>query len=200
MKGLRSTLTLCFLMHPAFLGQQKESLSAPPDNSGRSALCTSGSLPQQIQNRLTDEFRSWKIQQSADLSPRARGRWESEKPLQCPGIAAGQFEATNMKSYAVLLVPEHSPDAGYKFLVFSPKVGAKPSFEMKALEQWDGGGAANFFIRSVPIHKFFNQASRRKFQVQTTDGILLFDSAENEYETDVYFWANSGYQHEPIDY
>jgi hypothetical protein len=26
------------------------------------------------------------------------------------------------------------------------------------------------------------------------------DAAENEYETDVYFWANGAYQHQPVDY
>ena len=109
--------------------------------------------------------------QSADLSPRARERWESEKPVQCPGIAAGQFEATGMKSYAVLLVPEHNPDAGYKFMVFSPKAGALTSFEMKALEQWDGGGAANFFIRAVKIR---SSLTNRREENSTCKQLMAF--------------------------
>jgi hypothetical protein len=46
----------------------------------------------------------------------------------------------------------------------------------------------------------FDEQSRRKFQVQANEGILLVDSAENEYEADVYFGANGRYQHEPVDY
>ena len=75
-----------------------------------------------------------------------------------------------------------------------------PSYEMKAVEQSGDSGAANFFIHKVPISKFFNEQSRRKFHVRTSEGILLVDSAEKEYEADVYFWANGGYRHEPVDY
>jgi len=39
-----------------------------------------------------------------------------------------------------------------------------------------------------------------KFQVKASEIILLVDSAENEYETDVYFLAKGGYRHEPVDY
>ena len=34
----------------------------------------------------------------------------------------------------------------------------------------------------------------------TTEAILMVDSAENEYEADVYFWANNKFQQEPVDY
>ena len=67
--------------------------------------------------------------------------------------------------------------------------------------RWDGGsGVANFFIYRVQIGKFFDEQSRRKFKVQTDECVLLVDAAENEYETDVYFWANGAYQHQPVDY
>lgn len=87
----------------------------------------------------------------------------------------------------------------YRFLVFSTKT-TQPSYEMRAVEQSQDSGAANFFIRKVQISKSFNGESRRKFQVQTSEGILLVDSGEKEYEAEVYFWANSPYQHEPVDY
>jgi hypothetical protein len=71
---------------------------------------------------------------------------------------------------------------------------------MTIAEQSDRGSAANFFIHRVNINKFFDQSSKRKFGVAASDGILLADAGENEYETDVYFWANGRYQHQPIDY
>ncbi len=55
-------------------------------------------------------------------------------------------------------------------------------------------------IQKVPVSKFFDGTSKKKFQVQTTDAILMIDSAENEYEADVYFWANNKFQQEPVDY
>jgi hypothetical protein len=103
-----------------------------------------------------------------------------------------------MLSYAVLLISQARADAGYKFLVFSPKAG-QSSYEMRAADS-DDNGAANFFIHTVQISKFFDEPSRRKFQVQTSEGILLVDAAEKEYEADVYFWSNGSYQHQPVDY
>ena len=153
------------------------------------------SLPSDIRNRLKDEYRTWKIQEPTDLSPRAHGRWESEKPLECPGIAVGHFDGAKTPSYAILLVPEAHADGGYRFLVFSEKSG-QPTYEAKLLDKLDQNGAANYFIRWTPINKFFDEPSRKKFQAHTVDGILLMDSAENEYGVEVYFWSGGHYRHE----
>lgn len=178
---------------PAFAQQG----SAPAKPNGESALCKRGSLPPDVQSRLKGEFGSWKVQESTDLSPSAHKRWESEKPLTCPGIAVGQFENAN-PSYAVLLVPKVHTDASYKFLVFGPKAG-KQSYEMRVADSGDKG-AVNFFIHRALISKFFDETSRKKFQAHTSDGILLVDAAKDEYGVEVYFWSGGQYRHEPIDY
>jgi hypothetical protein len=162
-------------------------------------LCKPESLPPEIQSRLKKDFASWAIQEPGNLSATALERWNGDKPPGCPGIAIGRFENAKMPSYAVLLVPQGHAKAGYKLLVFSPKSG-ESSFEMRAVEQSNDGGPGDFFIRGVRIGKFFDEPSRKKFQVQASEGILLIDAAENEYESDVYFWTNSGYQHHPVDY
>jgi hypothetical protein len=196
----RVTLSLMFLLTaaPAF-AQQGSSPPAPAKPGEESALCKPGSLPQDVQSRLKSEFGSWKIQEPAALSPRAHERWESEKPLDCPGIAVGQFDSSKTPSYAFLLVPIKRTDRGYKFLVFSPKA-SQPSYETRVVEDSNHGAWANFFIHKILIRRLFDEQSRRKFQVQANEGILLVDSAENEYEADVYFGANGRYQHEPVDY
>jgi len=157
------------------------------------------SLSSDIQNRLKEEYSSWKIQEPADLSQRAREAWEPEKPLACPGIAVGHFESPKTLSYAVLLVPTAHPNEGYRFLVFSQKLG-QPGYEVRVLDKLDEKGAANYYIQGTPISKFFDEPSRKKFQAHTVDGILLVDSAENEYGVEVYFWSGGRYRHEPIDY
>src|SRR5271169_1670828 len=176
---------------------------SPSSKSGRataeSSHCALRYLPSEIQNRLKRDFGSWKIQGPADLSPRAHARWDGEKPLECPGIAVGQFENGKTPSYAVLLVPQDHADAGYRFLVFGPQSG-EPSYEMRVLDQWDKSGAANYFIHKTSISKFFDERSRKKFQAQTSEGVLLVDSAENEYGVAVYFWSAGSYRHEPLDY
>jgi hypothetical protein len=110
----------------------------------------------------------------------------------------GRFENATTPSYAVLLVPKRHAWAGYKFLVFGPE-GGQPPYEMRLVDSGTTGDG-NFFVRSAGISKFFDEQSRRKFKVQTDECVLLVDAAENEYETDVYFWANGAYQHQPVDY
>lgn len=198
--ALRITLSLVFLLPSALgFGQQ----GSPPTTSvkpgGGLGLCKVGPMPPDIQKRLKEEFGSWKVQEPTDLSARARERWKSEKPLECPGLAVGQFESAKMPCYAVLLVPVGHSDGGYRFLIFSRKA-SQSSYEMTVVDQLDETGAANFFIHKVRISKFYDERSRRKFNVQGSEGILLVDAAEKEYEVDVYFWTNGRYQHKPVDY
>jgi hypothetical protein len=167
--------------------------------SEQPVVCKPESLPTEIQHHLKGEYSSWKIQEPADLSPRAHDRWESEKPIDCPGIAMGKFESDGTPSYAVLLVPVRHTDSGHRFLVFSRKEN-QTSYEMRIVDQSDVGGGSSFFIHSTRISKFFDDRSRKKFRAGMSDGILLVDSAENEYGVDIYFWAGDSYHHEPVDY
>ena len=200
MTGPRCVFALLFSLTTALaFGRPGSSLPIPPKPSQGSFLCKPESLPSEIQNRLKEEYGSWKIQGPADLSQRAHERWESEKPLECPGIAVGHFESAKTPSYAVLLVPKGHADAGYRFLVFSQKAG-QPTYETRLADKLDQNGASNYFIHRTPISKFFDGPSRKKFQAHTVDGILLADSAENEYGVEVYFWSGGHYRHEPIDY
>ena len=200
MKVLGVTCSLMLVLTAAqVFGQQGAPVPVPLNPSQRVALCKPGSLPSEIQNRLKEEYSSWKIQEPRDLSARAHARWEGEKPLECPGIAVGYFENAKMPSYAVLLVPVRHADAGYRFLVFSHTTG-QSTYEVRVVEKWDESGAANYFIHRAPMSKFFDKPSRKKFQVHTTDGILLVDSAENEYEVDVYFWSGGSYRNQWLDY
>jgi hypothetical protein len=194
MSALRMVFSaMLLLLSILFFGHGSARANEKPE------LCKPESLPSEIQNRLKEEYSSWKIQEPANLSQRAREAWEPEKPLACPGIAVGHFESAKSLSYTVLLVPTGHPDEGYRFLVFSQKLG-QPGYEVRVLDKLDEKGAANYYIQSTPISKFFDEASRRKFQAHTKDGILLTDSGENEYGVEVYFWSGGRYRHEPVDY
>ncbi|HEV2304253.1 MAG TPA: hypothetical protein VGR93_01930 [Candidatus Acidoferrales bacterium] len=193
MKLLRLVVPLIFIL-PAVptLGQQATGKQAP-------VLCRLDSLPSVIQRHLREEYGSWKIQEASNLSPRAKGRWVSEKPLECPGIAIGHFESAQTLSYALLLVPLEHADAGYRFVVFSQKPG-QSDYEARILDKLDESGATNYFLRAMPIGKFFDEPSKKRFHAHSPDVILLFDSAENEYEVDVYYWSENRYRHDPVDY
>ena len=184
---------MSLLLSTPLFGQGSAHASPSP------TLCSVGSLPADVLNRLKQDYGSWKIQEPADLSRRAHERWENEKPLNCPGIAVGNFESSKALSYGILLVPTGHANVGYRFVVFSEKKG-QPAYEAKLVDKFDQAGAANYFIRKTPISKFFDEPSRKKFQAHAIDGILFVDSAENEYGVEVYFWSGGRYRNEPIDY
>jgi len=160
-------------------------------------------LPLDLQQRVKNELPSWKIQDSGSLTENAKARWRSEKPLACPGVAVGHFKSPVRLSYAVLLVPLKSPDSAYRFIVFTSldrKQGDDLTVvDFTVVESSDAPGAANDFIRTVPIAKIFSADWRRKHKVAKPEGILFVDAGLDEYEADVYFWAEGKYHHEPID-
>jgi hypothetical protein len=177
-----------------------------PKSSLGPALCKLETIPSDIKNRLTKEFGSWKIQEAADLGPLAadlgplaQKRWASEKPLACPGIAVGSFDEATTPSCVLLLVPRSLSGSAYKLLVFSRKAGHS-NYDLRIVEQSGGIAASNLFIHGIRIADLFNNQSRKKFNATMEEGILFVDSAENEYEADVFFWANGRYQREPVDY
>jgi hypothetical protein len=187
-------------MVPSLLFLLSASLASGEQTIGkRQGLCQPDSLPSAIKHRLREEYCSWRVQDVANLSQRAHERWESEKPLECPGIAVGHFESAQAPSYALLLVPVANTDAGYRVLVFSQKTG-ESDYEIRILDKLDQSGAANYFLRGTPISKFFSEESKKRFHAHTVDVILLFDSAEKEYEVDVYYWSEGRYRHNPVDY
>jgi hypothetical protein len=159
-------------------------------------VCNLTALPAQLKRHIQTNFRSWRPQNASDLSADAKMRWQSEKPLDCPGIAIGQFENKNEKSYSILLVPASNSDTGYRLLVFTP--GNQGHFRI--VEKSDEIGASNFFIHQTRLAKAFGPEWAKKIQINTSDGILFVDSGKSEYEADVYFWTGSQYRHEPIDY
>jgi hypothetical protein len=111
---MKATLTFCLPSLPSSV------LATPfevPDP------CSLGNLPSEIQNRLKEDFGSWKAQASENLSERARQTWDGKKPPGCPGIAVGLFQNVDTPSYALLLVPVDHPDSGYRFVVFSRNTG-----------------------------------------------------------------------------
>jgi hypothetical protein len=74
MIGPRSVFGRLFSLTIALaFGQPGIVLPIPPKPSEGSALCKLESLPSEIQNRLKEEYGSWKIQEPTDLSQRTRG-------------------------------------------------------------------------------------------------------------------------------
>jgi len=72
---------------PLLFGLLGLAVGQQPATKQDSSLCRVDSLPVSVQHGLRQDYASWKVQDVSGLSLRAHGRWESEKPLSCPGIA-----------------------------------------------------------------------------------------------------------------
>ncbi len=106
------------------------------------------------------------MQESENLSQRARLSWTGKKAWGCPGIAVGFFQSLKQDSFAVLLVPSGDPDAAYGFVVYNPQPDSSTNEEL-IVEKSDDNGASNFFLQEVPVVKFFDETSRKKYQART---------------------------------
>jgi hypothetical protein len=175
------------------------SAQSPQVSRTEPRLCDAGVLPAGVQNRLKADFGGWKLQEPENLSHQARLSWAGKKIPACPGVAAGFFRSPKQTAYAVLLVPSGHPDTAYTFVVFAPQPGDS-EYEELVVEKSDQRGASNFYVQQVPVSKFFDETSKKKFQVQATEAVLMVDSAENEYEAEIYFWSNGRFRQEPVDY
>jgi len=199
-----STLRTVAFVFSALVFLVGETAMCPAAVATKVKPCTLESLPDELQVRLRTDYSSWKIQDFPSLSTKAKARWRSERPHpgqmepDCPGIAVGLFK-TDQLSFAVLLVPIDKPDSAYRLVIFTLS-GDTALGSLETADQWDNGGAANYFIRRVVIAKVFSAEWIRKLKVTAKDGVMSVEAAENEYGADVFFRTNGQYRHEPIDH
>jgi len=199
-----STLRTVAFAFSALMFLVGETAMCPTAAANKVKPCTLESLPDELQVRLRTDYSSWKVQVFPSLSTKAKTRWQSERPQpgqmypDCPGIAVGLFK-TDQLSFAVLLVPIDKPDAAYRLVIFTLS-GDTAAGSLETADQWDNGGAANYFIRRVQIANVFSAVWIRKLKVTAKDGVMSVEAAENEYGVDVFFWTNGQYRHEPIDH
>jgi len=174
-------------------GAPSSATDATPDEL--LGLCRTDTLPQDIRGSLSRNFASWKVQEPADLSLRARTRWGAERPLTCPGIASGHFQDPKSASYALLLIPANHASSAFKLLIYTQQSG--PYFGFKAVGQEDTG-ASDVFIATVPTGRFFDSTSKWVAHAKVTEAVMLADSAATE--SFVYAWSDGSYERTQVNY
>ena len=189
----------CLLLWLIFsLHFPSSTLSQPAKEPDQDKPCSTSGLPNGLQKKLSTEFGSWKIQELADLAASAKARWYAAEYNGCAGIADGEFREKNRTSYAVLLVPKDKPNTAYRLLIYSPSQGTAAE-ESAVIEKNDSQTASNFFLHAEKTDKLFDEESRLKRHITTTDAVLLFDAGENEYEVDAYYWSAGVYRSSTVD-
>jgi hypothetical protein len=170
-------------------------LHAAGDPEDLLGLCRVDSLPEDIRGSLSRNFSSWKIQEPTDLSARARTRWAVERPLMCPGIAAGHFQNAKSSSYALLLIPANHSSATYRLLIFTQQSGQQ-FYGFKAVAQGDGAG--DVFVHTVPTVRFYEATSKWVSRSRASEAVMFVDSAAQQ--ANLYIWADESYQQQQVNY
>ena len=161
-----------------------------------SDLCHIDSLPDDVRGSLSRLFNGWKIQETGDLSARARTRWGEERPLTCPGIAAGHFQDPKNASYALLLIQASHSSASYKILIYTQQSGGK-YYGFKAITQSDSG-ASDVFLHTVPPSRFFDASSKWVAHSKLNEAVMVVDSAATE--AYLYLWDETNYDREQVNF
>jgi hypothetical protein len=188
---------LCISLGCALLGGLAPTLHAAPGEPEELLdLCKLDALPADIRGSLTRNFNGWKILAPSDLTARARTRWGSERPLTCPGIAAGHFQDAKNASYALLLIPADHSTTAYRLLVYTQQAG-HDFYGFKALGQMDSG-ASDVFVQAVPTVRFFEATSKWVAHSRVSEAVMLVDSAATQ--SYLYVYADMSYEREPVSY
>jgi hypothetical protein len=188
---------LCIFLGYALLGGLTPTLHAAPGEPEELLdLCKLDSLPQDVRGSLTRNFAAWKILEPADLTARARTRWGSERPLTCPGIAAGHFQDAKSASYALLLIPADHSTTAYRLVVYTQQSGHE-FYGFKALGQVDSG-ASDVFVQAVPTVRYFEATSKWVSHSHVSEAVLLVDSAATQ--AYIYVYSDMSYEREPVSY
>jgi hypothetical protein len=188
------TRALCIFLGCCLLAGPAPTLHAEPDEL--LDLCRPDSLPPDIRSSLSRNFNGWKVQEPTDLSARARTRWGSERPLVCPGIAAGHFQDPKNASYALLLIPANHSSSAYRLLIYTQQSGQQ-YYGFKAVGQVDSG-ASDVFVQAVPTVRFFESTSKYVAHSHASEAVLLVDSAAAQ--ASIYVWSDMSYEREQVTY
>lgn len=162
-----------------------------------SGLCKIDTLPKDILGSLgRNFFGGWKIQEPADLSPRARTRWGESRPLSCPGIATGHFQDPRNASYALVLVPTDHTNGAYKLLVYTQQSGGQ-FYGFKSVAQADTG-ASDVFVQTAATGSFPEATARYVAHSKINEAVMLVDSAAAA--SYLLIWSGSAYEREQVNY
>ena len=181
----------CFLMMSPQI-----TVHAAGQSDELSDLCHIDSLPDDVRSSLSRLFNGWKIQEISDLSARARTRWGEERPLTCPGIAAGHFQDPKNASFALLLIQASHASASYKILIYTQQSGGK-YYGFKAVSQADSG-ASDLFLHTVPPSRFFDASSKWVAHSKLNEAVMVVDSAATE--AYLYLWNDTNYDREQVNF
>jgi hypothetical protein len=145
--------------------------------------CEGDVIPPAIQELVTSQFPGWRIEDLSDLSDEYQQIWMNKHAEECPGLAAGHFQAVSVTSYAALLIRSRSAQSGSKLVFFAP--AAQHQWHAKVLNEETTSYNYETVFR-VPPGKY--SSAKGATSVRTT--LEAFQMEAFADTTTLYYWRD----------
>jgi len=150
--------------------------------------CLKKNLPDAVKKLLEKEYPEWRLKKVEDLQGYDREVWLRVNPGLCPGIAGGRFELDSATSYALLLIPEETPETGYRLVVARKSPGR--GYELRVLDEHTDWNSRSIVVKRVPAGEYSNAQDETKIQLKL-DAVLL---ERLEAWTVLYYYGHDEYR------
>lgn len=145
------------------------------------AKCAQGELPQAVISLVARKFPGWRVAQLGDLMADDQDTWTSAQGNVCPGFAAGNFDGSGKKSYAIVI--SRKRDKYYsEALVVTTQGG--DSFPLTVLSKQ--GQSVRLSVVSTVRPGTYESFTKERNLLVRYDGIL-YETLEAGAET--YYWS-----------
>jgi hypothetical protein len=146
--------------------------------------CDGDVIPETIRDLVSAQFPGWRVEDLPDLSDEYQQVWMNKHTEECPGFAAGHFQAAGVTSYAALLIRSRSAQSGSKLVFFSPA----PQHQWRAKVLAEETTSYNYeTVFHVPPGKY--AAAKGTASVRTTLDAFQMEAFADT--TTLYYWRDA---------
>ena len=117
------------------------------DESSARKSCAS-LLPKEALKEITLNFKNWRVLEKNDIDSLSQVLWDETRGEECPGVAVGNYDGSNEKGYAALIIPQDSTKRKFKLLLL--KKNSSRNYTIKTLIKSSGVGDYPVIYKGKP--------------------------------------------------
>lgn len=152
--------------------------------------CSEQALPLKARSLIHKKFPGWRLKLPSDLKDFDKQAYTLDYPKECPGLAVGHFDASELTGYGLLLIPIAAPEDGSKIVILD-KTANTDGYSAKVLDHAEGQGASSGLVISKARPGRYTGFDR------TQSVRLKLDGIEAEWlgkSSVLYFWRNGKFR------
>ena len=105
-------------------------------------------LPKEISREIAIRFEGWRVLEKKDLGSDDQILWAKAWGEGCPGVAVGNYDGSNEKGYAALIISQDSTKRQFKLLLL--KKNSSGNYTIKTLIKSSGVGDYPVIYKGKP--------------------------------------------------